>query len=176
MYLRYVTQRYVYHGTRAHLSAVLHKSLPSVCVSMCVPVLVSRQRLGKHVPAVKNIRNNKGIVGRVVFYLVRVLSRESLWVCLCIPALLLGNSSVNTVPRQRRIVGGVVFYAVLVISKESRWLVLPTTSCFMYIYIYELKSFPLTRYNPWWWFFVTETCRGFNNVSIQGNKLYVLRW
>jgi hypothetical protein len=27
---------YVYHGTWAHLSGVLHKSLPSVCVSICI--------------------------------------------------------------------------------------------------------------------------------------------
>jgi hypothetical protein len=29
---------YVYHGTGAHLSGVLHKSLPSVCVCMCIPL------------------------------------------------------------------------------------------------------------------------------------------
>jgi hypothetical protein len=27
---------YVYHGTRAHLNGVLHKSIPSVCVFVCV--------------------------------------------------------------------------------------------------------------------------------------------
>jgi hypothetical protein len=27
---------YVYHGTWAHVNDVLHKSLPSVCVSVCV--------------------------------------------------------------------------------------------------------------------------------------------
>jgi hypothetical protein len=27
---------YVYHGTWAHLNGILHKSIPSVCVSLCV--------------------------------------------------------------------------------------------------------------------------------------------
>jgi hypothetical protein len=30
---------YVYHDTSAHLNGVLHKSLPSVCVSVCVSLL-----------------------------------------------------------------------------------------------------------------------------------------
>jgi hypothetical protein len=46
----------------------------------------------------------------VVFYEVLVLSKESLWVFLCIPLLLLGNGSVNTFPRQRGIVGGIIFF------------------------------------------------------------------
>jgi hypothetical protein len=62
-------------------------------------------------------RNNR-IVGHVIFYAVRVLSKESLWVCLCIPLSLLDKESVNTFPRQRKIVWDVVFYAVLVLSKE----------------------------------------------------------
>jgi hypothetical protein len=41
-------------------------------------------------------------------------------VCLYVySATLLGNSWINTFPRQRRIFGGVVFYAVHVASKES---------------------------------------------------------
>jgi hypothetical protein len=74
---------------------------------MCIPPIVERQRLGKHVPAAKNIRNNGRNVGRVC-----------LWVCLCIPLSLLGNNSVKTFPRQRRIVRGVVFYTIHVVSKE----------------------------------------------------------
>jgi hypothetical protein len=31
--------RYVYHGTWAHLNGVLYKSLPSVCVPVCVSLL-----------------------------------------------------------------------------------------------------------------------------------------
>jgi hypothetical protein len=38
---------YVYHGTWAHLKCLLHKFLPSVCVSICVFPIVARQRLGK---------------------------------------------------------------------------------------------------------------------------------
>jgi hypothetical protein len=122
---------------------LLQKFLPSFCVSVCVsllsllgkgsvkyiPLIVARQRLGEHVPAATNTRNNRRIVGRVIFYAVRVLSKKSLWVCLCIPLSLLANNSVTTFPRQRRTVGDIVFYAVRVVSKENKRLVLPTTSC-----------------------------------------------
>jgi hypothetical protein len=77
----------------------------------------------------RNTRNNRRNVGGIVFCTARVVSKESLWVCLCIPLSLLGNGSVNTFPRQRKIVGGFVFYAVRVVSKESRRLVLSRTSC-----------------------------------------------
>jgi hypothetical protein len=97
----------------------LNPSHQSVCLYVYFPV-VSRQRLCKHVPAATNTRNNRRIVGPVVFGVVLVASKESLWACLCIPLSLLGNGSVNTFPRQRRIVEGVVFYAVRVVSKERR--------------------------------------------------------
>jgi hypothetical protein len=48
-----------------------------------IPPFGARQRLGKHVPAANNTRNNKTISGRVIFYAVRVLSKVSLSVCLC---------------------------------------------------------------------------------------------
>jgi hypothetical protein len=113
----------VCHGNWTHLNGVLYKFRPSVCVPVCVPLLSfigkgsakyiphfgARQRLGKHVPAATNMRNNNRIVGRAC-----------LWVCLRIPLSLLGNNSVNTFPLLRRIVGGVVFYAVRVETKESR--------------------------------------------------------
>jgi hypothetical protein len=89
------------------------------------PLIVARQQLPVHVSAATNIRKNRGIVGRVVFYAVRVVSKKSLWVCVCIPLSLLGNGSVNTFPRQREIAGDVVFYAVRVVSKESGRLILP---------------------------------------------------
>jgi hypothetical protein len=38
----------------AMIISVLHKSLPSVCVYMCIPPIVARQRLGKHVTASTN--------------------------------------------------------------------------------------------------------------------------
>jgi hypothetical protein len=40
--------------------------------------IVGRQRLGKHVPAVKNTRNNKRVIGHLAFYAVRVVSKVSL--------------------------------------------------------------------------------------------------
>jgi hypothetical protein len=118
---------YIYHGTWAHLNGVLHKSLPSVCASICISLLsllgngsvkciphfIARQWLGKHITAATNTR--------ICWTLVSV--------GLCIPLSLLCNNSVKTFPRQRRIVGGVVFYAVRVVSKESRQLVLHRTSC-----------------------------------------------
>jgi hypothetical protein len=49
-------------------------------------LIVARQRLSKHIPEVMNAGNNRKIVGRVVFYTVRDISKESLWVCHCIPS------------------------------------------------------------------------------------------
>jgi hypothetical protein len=129
---------YTYHGTWAHFSCVLHKSLPSVCVPICVSLLslvgkgslkcispfVASQRFDKHVPAARNTHNSR-IVGRL---------------CLCIPLSLVGNSSVKTFPRQRRVVGGVIFCAVCVVSKESRRLVLPKTSAFIWGYSWFFSS------------------------------------
>jgi hypothetical protein len=85
---------------------------------MCTPPIVAKQRLGKHVPAATNTRNNRRIIGCVC-----------LWVCLCIPLLLLGNNSVKSFRRQKRIFRGVVFYAARVVWKENRRSVLPRTSC-----------------------------------------------
>jgi hypothetical protein len=112
----------VYHCTRAHLNGVLHKSLPSFCVSVCIsllsllgkgsvkciPPFIARQRLGKYDPAERNTANTKRIVGRL---------------CLCIPLSLLGNNSVKIFQQQQRIAGGVVFYAVRVVSNEGRRLI-----------------------------------------------------
>jgi hypothetical protein len=76
----------VFHVTWVHLSGVLYKSLSPVCVAACAsPHIVTRQRLGRHVPLAANRCNNRRIVGGVVFYTIRVVSREGLWVCLCIP-------------------------------------------------------------------------------------------
>jgi hypothetical protein len=103
-----------------HLNDVLHKSLPSVCVSVCVSLFsLLSKRLGKHVPAPTNTSNN-----------IMIFKRLCLWVCLCIPLLLLDNNSVTTYPRQRRIAGDVIFYAVRVVSKESMQLVFLWTSHF----------------------------------------------
>jgi hypothetical protein len=99
---------------------------------MCIPPIIAKQRLGKHVPAATNTRINRKIVGHI-FCVVRVVSKESMWVCLCILLSLLGNGSINTLSRQRRIVGGGVFCVVRVVSKGNGRLVLPRTSCYFYI-------------------------------------------
>jgi hypothetical protein len=65
-------------------------------ICMFIPPFFARQRLGKHVPAAKSTRNNRSDVWCVILCAVRILSKESLWVCLCIPLPLLGNSSVNS--------------------------------------------------------------------------------
>jgi hypothetical protein len=66
---------YVYHGTPDLLNGVPYKSLPSVCVSVYIyPSIVARKRLFINVTAA---RNSRGIVGRVVFNAVRVISKES---------------------------------------------------------------------------------------------------
>jgi hypothetical protein len=116
---------------------------PSVYVCMCIPPIVARrklgkmirsffarQRLGKHVPAATNACNNRRIIGRFIFCAIHVLSKESLWVCLCISLSLLCNNWMKTFPREGRIFGDVVFYAVRVVLMESRLLVLPRTSYF----------------------------------------------
>jgi hypothetical protein len=103
-----------------------HQSV-SVCVSLlslpgkgsvkCIPPFSARQRLGNTFPPQRIQATSEELLGVCV------------WVCLCIPLLLLGNNSVKTFPRERKIVGGIVFYAVLVVSKESTRLVLPRVSC-----------------------------------------------
>jgi hypothetical protein len=117
---------YVCHGTWAHLNGVLHKSAPSVCVSVCVSLLslrgkgsvkcitpfVARLRLGKHVPAATNKRNNRRIVGGV-------------W-CVCLsvyPPIFAKKQLGRDVPARTK------NCSVRVLSKESRRLVLPRTSC-----------------------------------------------
>jgi hypothetical protein len=119
---------YAHRGTRAHLNDVLHNSSPqSVCLYVYPPPLFGSCSVRNH-RGTKCTPNNRRMFGRVVLYLVRVLSKESLWVCLCIPLSLQGNGSVNMFSQQRRIVGGVVFCAFLVLSNGSRRLVLPRTS------------------------------------------------
>jgi hypothetical protein len=85
------------------------------------------KRLGKHVPAARKIRYNIRIVD-VIFYEIRVLSKVSLWACLCILPL----NTVKSFPRQRRIFGSVILYAVHVVKKEIRRVFLLRTSCYLY--------------------------------------------
>jgi hypothetical protein len=66
---------FVYHGTWAHLNGVLHTSLSPVCVYVYTAI-IAKQRLGRHVPVAANTRNNRRIVGVVVFCTVRVVSKK----------------------------------------------------------------------------------------------------
>jgi hypothetical protein len=81
-------------------SAYFVNPFPSVCVSVCVSLLsllgkgsvncidsfVARQRLGEHVLAATNTRNNRRIVVRVIFCAAHALWKAGLWICLCIVA------------------------------------------------------------------------------------------
>jgi hypothetical protein len=53
-----------------------------------IPPFSTTQRLGKHFPVATNTRCYMRIVGRVIFYAVRVLSKKSLWNYLCIPPII----------------------------------------------------------------------------------------
>jgi hypothetical protein len=63
---------YAYHGAWTYLNGTLHKSLSSVCVSVCVYLL---SLLGDG--SVKTFPRQQRIVGGVIFYAVRVISKES---------------------------------------------------------------------------------------------------
>jgi hypothetical protein len=88
-----------------------------LCVCMCIPLLVARKWLGRHVLTATNTCKIEKLLETFCIWSVSYQGR--VWVCLCIPLSLLGNGSVNTFPRQQRIFGGVVFHMVCVISKES---------------------------------------------------------
>jgi hypothetical protein len=74
--------QYTYHVTWAHLNGLLHKLFPSVCVCMSIPLSFSRQRLGKHIPAATNTRNNRIVVCIVS---MRSLYHNGESVGLCVP-------------------------------------------------------------------------------------------
>jgi hypothetical protein len=116
---------------------------------------------GKHVPAAKNTRNNRIIVGR-------------LWLCACRYLSLPGWNSVRTFPLQWRIVEGVVFYAVLAVSKENRRLVLRRTSCIFKTSVAHTQPVLLSVLTERLPSFVTTSVRPFTvlqvfNTSIQFN-------
>jgi hypothetical protein len=56
-----------------------------ICGSVCVSSCCCRQLLAEHVPAATN--THKRIVEGVVFYTARVVSKESLWVCVYPPVV-----------------------------------------------------------------------------------------
>jgi hypothetical protein len=116
-----------------HLSPSKRRTsqMSPISLRVCMCMLLSNGRYKRY--AVNEYTCNNRIIFllwivRIVFYAGRVLSKDSLWVCLCIPLSLLSNGSVNTFPRQQGIAGGVFFYAVYVVSKESSRFILPRTS------------------------------------------------
>jgi hypothetical protein len=59
----------------------------SLCVCICIPLIVARQRLGKYIPAAMNARNNRRNFGLVIFYVIRVMSKKSRRIMLLITSL-----------------------------------------------------------------------------------------
>jgi hypothetical protein len=94
----------------------INPSHQSVCLYVYPPI-VARQTTWYTRSRGNEYIKQRRIVRRVVFCGVHVVSKESLWVCLCIPLSLHASSSVNTFPRRKRIVGGVVLEAVRVVTK-----------------------------------------------------------
>jgi hypothetical protein len=90
---------------------------------MCTLLSLLSKDSGEHFPAATNTWHNRRNVGRVIFYAVRVLANETLWIG--VPLSLQGNNEAKTFPRQRWIVGGVIFYPIRDVWKESRRLVFP---------------------------------------------------
>jgi hypothetical protein len=65
---------YIYHGTWAHFNGMFRKSLPSVCVSVCLSLL---SLLGKHIPAAMNTHAIELQLLDASFYMRSVRVRES---------------------------------------------------------------------------------------------------
>jgi hypothetical protein len=59
----------------------INPSHQSVCLCECIALTIARHLLGKLVSAATNTRKNRRIDGRVVFYPVSVIPKESLRVC-----------------------------------------------------------------------------------------------
>jgi hypothetical protein len=111
----------VYPSYRCKATARLSVSLLSVLSTSSV----NKFRLQKYT------RDNRGIVGCVILYVVHVLSKKSACVCVSTP-IVARRQHGKDVPRQLSIVGDVVFYVVRVVSKEHKRLVLPRTSCYTF--------------------------------------------
>jgi hypothetical protein len=60
-----------YHGTWAHLNGVLHKSFTSVCVYMRITISLLGSDSLKTLPRQRIHANNRRVIGRIVFYVVR---------------------------------------------------------------------------------------------------------
>jgi hypothetical protein len=87
---------YMYHGTWAQLTSVFHEHLPSFCLCVYSPLSFLGNGLARTWLQNECTCNNRRLVEYIVLYVVRVVPKESLWVCVCITLLLLGSGSVNT--------------------------------------------------------------------------------
>jgi hypothetical protein len=86
--------------------------------SVCIPSIITRHQLNKHVPMITDTHSNRNIIEQAIFCVVNVASKEN--VGLCIPLLLMGNGSINTFLLQQSIIGGIIFFAVCVMWKEIK--------------------------------------------------------
>jgi hypothetical protein len=96
-------------------SHFIQRSQRSVPVSVSLLSVVGNG--SANAAAVTNARRDRGFVYRVIFN-VPCLSREILWIFLCIILPLLGNNWVKTFQRQLSIIED-VFYAVRIVSKDT---------------------------------------------------------
>jgi hypothetical protein len=87
----------------------------------CIPYLVARQRVGKHVPAAMNTGSIRGIVGQDISSDVRALLKASMWLRMQSPVIA-SYGLIKTFPWQRIFVTGVDFCVVRVVPNESRQL------------------------------------------------------
>jgi hypothetical protein len=53
-------------------------SMVYICVCMCFPCIVARQRLGERSRCNEYVHNNRRIVGRIVFSAVHVISKKNM--------------------------------------------------------------------------------------------------
>jgi hypothetical protein len=110
-----ISVAYSYFLNSSHQSVSLYVYPFYRCKVKGIPSFGDRRQPSKRIPTAVGTHSNRRIVGHVILCVVCFLSKESLWVYLCISLSLIGNSLVKMFPWQWRIVGSVIFYAVLVI-------------------------------------------------------------
>jgi hypothetical protein len=78
--------------------------MPSINLCVCMFSFLSLlgNSSAKTLPR-QQIRNNRKIIGRIIFCAVRVISKENLWVYLCLPLSFRDIGSANTFPLRRGI-------------------------------------------------------------------------
>jgi hypothetical protein len=112
------------------------------------------------------------LVGCAVFYAVRVVTKQSLWVSLCLPLMLQGNGSIKTFQWRGFLWGPCL-------SKESRRLVLIKTSCFLCRLIASLygwmdwmcPTLASERLNGFYLYSVFIHCRSVLDLNVPGPNI-----